>query len=89
MRLYPRVDAIPVDQIGALAVGVLAGVGLWLLAGIASAALAGALLMLVSVGLTICAAVLVWYWWSVIANLLWWRKCRRLDREEALHGRDY
>lgn len=83
MRLYPRVDAIPVDQVGALAVGVLASVGLYMLGNLATSTLDGALLLLAGVGVTIGGVLLVWYWWSVIANLLWWRKCRRLDREEG------
>lgn len=89
MRLYPRVDVIPADQLGALAVGVLASVGLYTLGTLATSTLDGALLLLAGVGVTIGGVLMLWYWWSVISNLLWWRKCRRLDREEALHGRDY
>lgn len=89
MRIYPRVSMIPFDQLGALLVGVLATVGLWLLGNLAAAMLTSALLLLAGAGITIGAALMAWYWWSVIANLLWWRKCRRLDREEFENGRDY
>lgn len=89
MRTYPRVSAIPADQVGALAVGVLASVGLYMLGNLATSTLGGALLLLAGAGVTVGGVVLVWYFVSVLSNLAWWFKCRRLDREEALYGRDY
>lgn len=85
MRIYdtPR---IPVDQIGALLVGILAMVGLVTLGNLATTTLPRAALLLAGIGLTAGVGLMVWYWYSVIANLLWHYKCRRLEREERERG---
>lgn len=82
MRRISRVPRLPIDQVGAALVGVLASVGLWLLWQMASTPAAG-------VGLTLCLALMTWYWTSVLYALFRWFRGRQLDRQDAEANGDF